>query len=191
MKFQSHSQAGQDEFVRRVLGEKPGQFLDIGAGHPIELSNTYALETYLGWSGILIEQDPTAANMHRAQRKSPVMQINALTQDWRTLPIKDFDYVSLDVDYISHKVLLDLLCAGITARVWTIEHNLWNYPNGGSPDWVDLALMQAKGYELIAQNVTSEGQPFENWYVDPKRVDHASAFQFSGSGRDGRSIVGL
>lgn len=168
-----------------------GVFLDIGAGHPIELSNSYALETHYGWRGFLIEQEPTAANMLRDARKSQVMQVNALTQDWRDLPVKSFDYISLDVDYITHKVLLDLLVTGIEARVWTIEHNRYAYPAGQSPEWVDRALMQERGYQLIARDVTSKDKPFENWYVDPRRVNMEIAQAFNCAGRDGREIVGL
>jgi hypothetical protein len=191
MSFTSFSQAGQDVFVHKVLeGKTEGVFLDVGAGHPVNLSNTYALEQQFGWRGYLIEQNDIAAQMLRTDRKSAVLQVNALTVAWRTFEQKDFDYISLDVDYISHKVLLDMLVAGITARVWTIEHNEYSYPDGGSPAWVDRVLMAgAKGYELIAENVTNTELPFENWYVDRLRVNMDIARKFTSTGRDGTELA--
>jgi FkbM family methyltransferase len=51
------SQAGQDLWIMRdVFGwMENGYFLDIGAAEGVKLSNTYALEKYLGWSGICVE----------------------------------------------------------------------------------------------------------------------------------------
>ena len=55
-KEMSDSQFGQDAWVLEQLDYKRnGYFVDVGAGTPIELSNTYILETQYGWSGILIE----------------------------------------------------------------------------------------------------------------------------------------
>lgn len=45
--------------MRDVFGYRTGgHFIDIGAADGIELSNTFALERYLGWNGICVEADP-------------------------------------------------------------------------------------------------------------------------------------
>ncbi len=50
------SQAGQDVFVSLALDRKQGGlFVDLGAGHPQNYSNTFALEKYAGWRGILAD----------------------------------------------------------------------------------------------------------------------------------------
>jgi hypothetical protein len=50
------SQNGQDKWVLETLGyKKNGFFLDSGAYYPKDLSNTYTLEKYFGWTGICIE----------------------------------------------------------------------------------------------------------------------------------------
>jgi hypothetical protein len=55
----SHSQVGQDETVMRILDNKRGgYFVDLAANDAVELSNTLALETRLGWTGLCIEPDP-------------------------------------------------------------------------------------------------------------------------------------
>jgi len=54
-----YSQFGEDQILDKLLPEKKGFFLDIGAGRPIRYSNTY-LFYKRGWNGILI--DPLTAN---------------------------------------------------------------------------------------------------------------------------------
>jgi len=50
------SQAGQDQWVCRMLGNKTnGYFIDIGAHDGISLSNTYTLEKEFEWTGICVE----------------------------------------------------------------------------------------------------------------------------------------
>lgn len=55
----TYSQSGEDLLVAKLFTGCAGKYLDIGAGNPIHLSNTYALYRQ-GWSGILI--DPLSAN---------------------------------------------------------------------------------------------------------------------------------
>jgi len=58
--FEFHSQLGQDLWAMQQSDFKQnGYFIEIGAADGVELSNTYALEKYLGWSGICVE--PTQA----------------------------------------------------------------------------------------------------------------------------------
>lgn len=54
--FSSYSQNRQDlEIIEYTKGKKFGKFLDIGANDGMTHSNTYALEQYFAWSGLLIE----------------------------------------------------------------------------------------------------------------------------------------
>jgi hypothetical protein len=190
MKF-IQSQAGQAEFVRKVLVEPEnlmnGTFLDIGANHPIDWSNSYELEQ-IGWTGCLVENEPNAANMLRRGRTSRVIHADATRINWREFNQKHFDYLSLDIDYCSHSVLLEMLVAGMTFRVATIEDNEYNYPGGDSPRWANRALMQAKGYVRVAAGVLSVGQPFEDWYVH-KSVPPSRWERFVSDGIDGNEIA--
>jgi len=53
------SQVLQDLWViHRLAGLESGFFLDIGANHPVELSNTYLLEKAFGWNGLCIDPFP-------------------------------------------------------------------------------------------------------------------------------------
>ena len=112
-----------------------GKFLDVGANHPIDWSNTYELEQH-GWVGFLFENEPNAAAMLRKGRTSKVIEGDVTKQDWRAFVKANgshFDFLSLDVDYISHGVLLEMLVAQMSFKIATIEHNEYNYPAGDSP----------------------------------------------------------
>lgn len=55
-----YSQARQDEVVAALLRHKRGgYFVDLAANDPVKISNTYALETRLGWTGLCLEPNPT------------------------------------------------------------------------------------------------------------------------------------
>lgn len=63
-----YSQFGEDIILLNLMGSGVGTYIDIGAGHPIRGSNTYALYRN-GWSGILI--DPILTNVESARRYRP------------------------------------------------------------------------------------------------------------------------
>jgi FkbM family methyltransferase len=52
---ESYSQIRQDLFVLFALGSESGFFVEFGACDGVYLSNTFLLETYYGWDGILVE----------------------------------------------------------------------------------------------------------------------------------------
>ena len=57
------AQSGQDKFLFERIFEQQslcckGVFVEFGARNGIEHSNTYALETYMGWTGLMFELDP-------------------------------------------------------------------------------------------------------------------------------------
>ena len=73
--FYSHQ--GQDRWViERVFpGKRDGWFIDAGAGPDgIKGSNTYALETLLGWKGLLVEPHPACFPRVRQNRRVAVEQ---------------------------------------------------------------------------------------------------------------------
>jgi len=64
----SRSQILQDVFVLRMLGHKPGYFVEFGAASGVELSNTYLLEKQFVWKGILAEPARTWHPLIAARR---------------------------------------------------------------------------------------------------------------------------
>jgi len=70
----SYSQCGEDIIVRyvfNVLKLRKPTYLDVGAHHPVFLSNTYAMYKK-GSAGVLVEPDPTLYSRIRRKRRRDV-----------------------------------------------------------------------------------------------------------------------
>ena len=65
---QHYSQLKQDLFVLFILGEDPGCFVEFGASDGIYLSNTFLLETYYNWTGLLAEPSKHYSNILKQKR---------------------------------------------------------------------------------------------------------------------------
>ncbi len=176
-RFTSYSQAEQDRFVHAVLvkpeGLLKGTFVDIGAHHPTSLSNTRGLED-LGWRGWLVEMDSTYAGMLRSERKSEVLEQDARTVDWSHLPAT-VDYLSLDVDEHSLDALKRLPHDRTRFRIITAEHNAYAYPTLRGPM---REFLTSLGYQMVCSDVRFDGNPFEDWWIDPQSVPAARCQRF-------------
>ena len=74
LEIKSYAQFGEDVYLRHLLRSEQGRYVDIGSGHPIAGSNSYAFYK-LGWTGILV--DPLASNIQAsksARKKDHVYQ---------------------------------------------------------------------------------------------------------------------
>lgn len=64
-----HSQLHEEWIVRDFFDDRRGgTFVDVGANHHERFSNTYYLETRLGWSGLAIEPQRAYADGYRRHR---------------------------------------------------------------------------------------------------------------------------
>jgi FkbM family methyltransferase len=69
----SRAQLFQDCYVTWKLGEeKPGYFVEFGATDGVALSNTWRLETELGWTGLLAEPFPAWHEALHANRRARI-----------------------------------------------------------------------------------------------------------------------
>ena len=93
VKKKSYSMNGEDLFINNYFKDKIGFYVDVGAYHPLELSNTYLLYKR-GWSGINID-------------------INSLSIDY-------FNF--LRPDDINIHIELDLTLAGM-CLIFSIDQN--------------------------------------------------------------------
>jgi FkbM family methyltransferase len=73
--IEPNGQLLQDLWVISEHGVTNGFFLDIGAGHPIHISNTYNLQEYFGWSGVIVEPNPEFSLLHNRLRTSRNIEI--------------------------------------------------------------------------------------------------------------------
>lgn len=176
MLTKDYSQAGQTQWAfDRLVGSRapvPSSrtFLDIGANHPVQINNTIGLEL-LGWRGILIDNDSYCVDLCRQHRKSPVYEADSTKFDYAALPIKDFDYLSLDVDAATLDTLRKVMADGITFRCATIEHDLYRF--GPGPRDAMRDLLERAGYCVDKADVSHPGSPncpYEDWWIDPKRI---------------------
>jgi FkbM family methyltransferase len=66
--LESYSQWGDDRLVWKYFSERTdGVFLEAGANHPTNLSQTWLLEKR-GWSGVLVEPNPECCHQLRKER---------------------------------------------------------------------------------------------------------------------------
>lgn len=69
----SKSQIFQDVFVLNTLNfKRKGFFVDIGATDGKSINNTYILEKYYDWKGLLVEPNKYWINALKKNRKSPI-----------------------------------------------------------------------------------------------------------------------
>ena len=197
----SHSQSGQDRFVDAILdGNRDGLFLDVGANHPVEISNTYELESELGWRGVLVDRDAYCADLCAKQRKNPFLLLDGLTADWEIvlgLVVRQFegaprtaiDYLSLDCDENTATILERILAAsGPRFRVMTVETDL--YSRGPLPRDRIRRMLAGNGYDILCRDVrASDGSIYEEWVVDPNLVDMARAERFRSYGLKWEEIM--
>ena len=64
----------EQRLLRNFFGEKPGFFVDVGANHPFDGSQSWHLEQN-GWNGILVEPQPELAQELTRVRKAKVFAV--------------------------------------------------------------------------------------------------------------------
>jgi hypothetical protein len=175
-----YSQAGQDQFVIDTLkGKNSGVYVEIGAYHSKDISNTYMLEKEYGWTGVSFEIDPDRANEFNANRSNKCYTADATTFDYETLFYmldmpKQIDYLQVDIEPAENslKALLALPLEKYRFSVITFEHDLYYCASNLDIKNRQKELLSGLGYELVRENVTCNSPlyPFEDWWIDPRVV---------------------
>lgn len=168
------SQLGQDEFVAQTMHfKRNGTFADIGAGHPTEISNTFALERHLGWRGILCDIEHAPALMSRASQN--IVVADARTTDWGELFARIavdgwIDFLSLDLEPpdLTLEILRRLPLDRFRFRIATVEHDA--YRQGGHRRSFEMAeIMYRNGYECVGtaglQSDDGKRHDIEDWWI--------------------------
>lgn len=184
-RFVSTSQAGQDIFVKRIMGDAVGTFLDVGCSHPKERSNTFSLER-TGWTGWLIDNDPGCVDLVKSVRSAKFISADATTIDWSFLGNKRYiDYLSLDIDAATLPCLQRIPLDKIRFGIITVEHDRYRFGDG--PRQQMREILSNAGYVRIASDVCSQGMQFEDWWVKPELEEKASFAK--SEGREWSEIV--
>jgi len=173
----NYSQAFQDLFVLSILdGKKNGTYVEIGGGHPVIINNSYLLESEFGWRGVSFELVSDIVNFYNSMRLNPCFCEDATTVDYKkifkenNLP-KQIDYLQVDVEPAEQTLssLLNLPHDDYRFSVITYETDLYMYGADCQVEAEEFLL--SRGYELVIKNVANDGNPYEDWYIDPESVN--------------------
>lgn len=162
-----YGQLYQDLFVLCLTnGKRGGKYLEIGAYHSQELSNTLLLERDFGWTGVSVEIDKERAEEFNVNRTNPIIAGDALTVDYAIWAPIDLDYLQVDCEpaATSLAILKKVLGDGVRPNIITFEHEL--YSEGPSVMMEAREFLAGLDYELLVDQVAlGEGCAFEDWYV--------------------------
>lgn len=158
----AYSLSKQDIFAIEMIGK--GTYLEIGASHPQDASNTYLLEKQ-GWTGISIDIDNQCEQLWKHTRTNQLIIDDALTYDYGG----NFDYLSIDTD--PPTVTLAVLKRVIkTCRFKVITFETDFYYDKSVRD-VQRKILKHEGYTLAVPGVQCEFGEYEDWWIDTKFID--------------------
>ena len=186
------SQSMQDMFVLSMLdGKRNGVYVEIGADKPKIINNSYLLERKFGWRGVSFELDESKVEFFNLRRKNKCICTDATSFDYKSLfeernyP-KQIDYLQLDIDpcEATFHALKQIPFDDYRFSVITYEHELYRASaNGCGIDDIwqkeSAKIFEKNGYERVIKNVANMGNPYEDWWVDPKVIDRAIIDKFS------------
>jgi len=168
----NYSQAGQDLFVLGLINStNKHYFLDIGCWVPDTLNNTLLLEQN-GWNGISI--DITDLSEEWKVRNSKFVASDALIINYTELLNSNnqpmiIDYLNIDIEGsgFRYQALKRVMESNRDFKIITIEHDAYR-GYSETERTPQRALLTNKGYVLLCSDVCLGGNPFEDWWINPK-----------------------
>ena len=170
------SQSMQDIFVLTMLdGKKNGVYVEIGADKPKVINNTYLLESEFDWSGVSFELDADKVTYFNTIRRNKCLCEDAIVYDYKFLfqernyP-KQIDYLQLDIDPAEGTLNALKVLPLDDYRFSVITYETDVYSSGADIQDEQIQILESHGYQLVAKNVKCEGNPYEDWWIDPAIV---------------------
>jgi hypothetical protein len=169
----NYSQSMQDMFVLSILdGKRNGVYVEVGADKPRVINNSYLLESQYDWEGVSFEIESDKVDYFNTIRKNKCICANATKFDYKSLfderkyP-KQIDYLQLDCDppQITLECLKKLPLEDYRFSVITFETDL--YAGGQDVQIEHCKLLTSFGYQRVVKNIKNEGNPYEDWWIDP------------------------
>ena len=183
------SQSMQDMFVLMALdGKRNGVYVELGADLPRIINNTYLLETEFDWAGVSFEYDAQKVAFFNTIRRNKCICTDATTFDYKFLfeernyP-KQIDYLQLDLDPAEGTLAALKQLPLDDYRFTAITYETDVYRAGADVQDEEIEYLKSYGYELVVRNVANEGNPYEDWWVDPNVVDRAIIDKLKMDGR--------
>jgi len=176
-----YSQAWQDMFVLTMLdGKRDGTYLEIGAGDPTDINNTYLLEQF-GWSGINIDLVEDA-RWSDIRPTTQYVVADARSIDYvdllKDMP-KQIDYLQVDIEPVTGTLEALKKLPHSKYRFSVITYETDAYLGDIKTRDESRDFLTSLGYKLIVNDVAvkdngfKEWVPFEDWYIDPTVVNPA------------------
>ena len=186
---QNYSQSMQDMFaLSMVNGKRNGVYVEIGADLPRIVNNTYLLESEFDWLGVSFELDGNKVSYFNTIRENKCQCQDATRFDYDVLFLErnyppQIDYLSVDIDPADQtlRALQRLPWDRYRFSVITFETDIWH--DGADVQDEQINFLEGLGYELVVRNVANEGNPYEDWWIDPKVVDPEIVKKFKQVGR--------
>lgn len=138
---------------------KNGFYIEIGAGHYKDGNNTYYLEKEYGWKGVSLDKSQVLVERFNTNRNNLCLFGDALTFNWKSyfeennVP-KEIDYLSIDVDFYSHKwanllAFLNLPIHEYKFKIISIEHMAAHNYEFERLKTIQREILSSIGYYLI------------------------------------------
>ena len=171
--MKSHSQSQQDLYVLEKLNDKQnGYYVEIGAGDPVDISNSYVLEKYKNWKGISVDISDNFVEKWTSNRSNKLIINDASKMDFKICFKENntpfiVDYLSLDIEEFSLPCLQKLPFDEYKFRVITIEHNEYLY--GSDIKNKMREILTSHGYVLDRADVKYNDLIYEDWWIYPQQ----------------------
>jgi len=151
----NYSQHGEEKLINKYLAPLPepysGKYIDIGAGYPEEISNTY--HYYMkGWRGICVEPNTTWNEEWKTKRPGDIL-INAVVTDTDCESVTMYDN-GMEGSFVgkSRKELGEV--PPFTAPGVKLMTLLDTYPGFESPDFFSLDVDSGENKVLSTVDFT-------------------------------------
>lgn len=168
--MKTYSQIGQDLYVMEKLNNKTkGYYIEIGAYHPIDISNTKLLEEN-DWDGLSFDINDISHDWYM-NRKNKFICADATNFDFKSCFIENkvptvIDYISIDIDEATMKFLKHFPFNDYRFKVITLEHDAYRF---GEDVKIEMRrIMSDYGYILDRPDIVacSTCPPYEDWWID-------------------------
>ena len=173
----------QEEFVLDLLeNKKGGYYVELGAFHSKNGSNTNRLENEFDWKGVSFEIKEEFRKEFNDNRSNPCMgdalDFNYISYFEENDFPKQIDYLQVDIDagyrddgrpdgsaYTSLHGLLAVPLNSYRFTVITFEHDANMYWRNDVMRDVQREILDSLGYSLVVRTES------EDWWVDPNVID--------------------
>lgn len=178
-----------DQKMEKFLNFKNGFFIEVGGNDGYRQSNTYYLEKFLGWQGILVEGIPDLYEKCRCLRKKSTVYNYALISNKSKDDFVEMHYANLmpvvegslkseeaQKKHIEKGILKQKLRESYTVKVptRTLSSILDEYPNLPQVDFMSLDV---EGYELsVLEGLNIEKYRPTYILVESKFFDDINSF---------------